>query len=196
MFLVLGLHLLLRRLYNSLLPGPTSPYGQSNTVDGGAKLSVLSDVHGIDSQSSFDRRLKFDVFFSFFFICALHGFSALKIILILSLNYWLAKKLPREYVPAATWVFNIAILFANELNQGYKYARIARFLSLQSATSPIQHWAEWLNTIGGLVPRWEVSFNVTVLRLISFNLDYYWSLGSDGQNILEVCYSMSLVDSP
>lgn len=24
--------------------------------------------------------------------------------------------------------------------------------------------------------RWEVLFNITILRLISFNLDYHWSL--------------------
>jgi len=28
---------------------------------------------------------------------------------------------------------------------------------------------------GGLLPRWEVSFNITVLRMISYNLDYYWA---------------------
>jgi hypothetical protein len=39
---------------------------------------------------------------------------------------------------------------------------------------------------GGLIPRWEVLFNITILRLISFNLDYYWSLNSPRASPVEV----------
>lgn len=48
---------------------------------------------------------------------------------------------------------------------------------------------------GGLLPRWSVNFNITVLRLISYNLDHYWAakqreLGSraagEGGSVLEV----------
>ena len=27
----------------------------------------------------------------------------------------------------------------------------------------------------GIYPRWYVSFNITMLRLVSFNMDYYWA---------------------
>lgn len=26
-----------------------------------------------------------------------------------------------------------------------------------------------------MYPRWWISFNITMLRLISFNMDYYWA---------------------
>ena len=100
-------------------------------------------------------------------------------LLILYLNYSLSKKLPKEYIPTATWVFNIGVLFANELCRGYSFGRIYSFvfpqpLSEDSLTAV--NWGTWLDGYGGLIPRWEVLFNITVLRLISFNMDYYWSL--------------------
>lgn len=50
-------------------------------------------------------------------------------------------------------------------------------------------WGAWLDSYGGLVARWEVLFNITILRLISFNLDYYWSIDKRGANGLEVSHS-------
>ena len=31
------------------------------------------------------------------------------------------------------------------------------------------------DNIPGVYPRWHISFNITMLRLVSFNLDYYWA---------------------
>lgn len=49
---------------------------------------------------------------------------------------------------------------------------------------------EWMDGFGGLMGRWEILFNIIVLRLVSFSLDYYWSL--DGRNmvggVVEVCF--------
>ena len=28
---------------------------------------------------------------------------------------------------------------------------------------------------GGFYPRWHVTFNITMLRLLSFNMDYHWA---------------------
>lgn len=33
----------------------------------------------------------------------------------------------------------------------------------------------WLVCIPGFYPRWHISFNITMLRLLSFNMDYYWA---------------------
>ena len=142
----------------------------------------------------FEQRITFDVLFSILFVFVLHGSSAFKIALVLWANYSLAKRLPRHYVPLATWCFNILVLFANELNKGYKYTRMVELASLGTAGSrgPLTGWAEWLDGHGGLVSRWEISFNVTVLRLISFNLDYYWSLAANGHDLYEVCEPLCL----
>lgn len=150
-----------------------------------------------DHTSADDRKLQrllFDLGFGILFIMALHGFSAVKILIILYINYNIATQLRREYVPAVTWIFNIGILFANELGKGYPYSTIANAVSPWSATPEgrkeqelLANWGTVLDNYGGLIPRWEILFNVTILRLISFNLDYYWSLSRPGGSPIEVC---------
>jgi hypothetical protein len=128
-----------------------------------------------------EQRASFDFGFALIFLVALHGFSALKVLLILYANFCIATRVPHKYVPAATWIFNISTLFANELGDGYKFAKIIAlftpsdgFFSQEANTA--HNWGPWLDSYGGIMPRWEVLFNITVLRLISFNMDYYFSL--------------------
>lgn len=135
--------------------------------------------------------MTFDFFFGLIFLTALHGISALKVIFILMVNYRIGKNLPRSYIPAVTWVFNLSILFANELCGGYQFERIALFLAPASSAiekdgSALVQLAKQLDDFGGIMPRWEVLFKVTVLRLISFNMDYYWSLGYPSSSPIEV----------
>ncbi|RDA93250.1 hypothetical protein CP533_6480 [Ophiocordyceps camponoti-saundersi (nom. inval.)] len=119
-------------------------------------------------------RASFDYYFAILFLVVLHGISALKVLAILHLNFRVAKGLPRRFVPAATWIFNISILFTNEMFKGYRLHPMA--VSLAPVDSSLARWAGWLDGHGGLMSRWEVLFNISVLRLISFNMDYYWSL--------------------
>lgn len=145
-----------------------------------------------------NQRISFDVGFAVVFLAALHGFSMFKILAILYLNYQIAVKLPRAYVPGATWVFNLGVLFANELLHGYHFSAIFGFF-LPSTVSEKgtlgRNFGHTLDSYGGLIPRWDVLFNFTVLRLISFNLDYYWSLNSRASSPLEVCISFPLLTS-
>ncbi|PHH75516.1 hypothetical protein CDD80_2313 [Ophiocordyceps camponoti-rufipedis] len=130
------------------------------------------------------ERVSFDYYFAILFLVILHGVSALKVLAILYINYRIAKGLPRRFVPAATWAFNIAILFANDIYHGYRLEPVAaRFAA---ADSNLVHWAGWLDGHGGLMARWEVLFNISVLRLISFNMDYYWSFEGRHAESLEV----------
>lgn len=120
---------------------------------------------------------------------ALHGVSAAKVFTILYINYQVATALPHRYVPAATWIFNIAILFANELCNGYKFSNIASVLlppQTSAAGEKSGNWGDWVDSYGGLIPRWEILFNICVLRLISFNFDYYWSLDRRAVSPVEV----------
>lgn len=102
-------------------------------------------------------------------------------------------------MPLATWIFNIGILFANELCRGYPYARIAAMLlppqTSQAGSSFDSNWGTRLDNYGGLIPRWEVLFNITVLRLISFNFDYLWSLEHRAVSPIEVCRNMPRLQS-
>lgn len=162
--ILLVVHPLLRRAYNSLTTSSSNGMSTSNSSSWDATQHLTS-------------RINFDFVSGLVFITALHGFSALKVLTILYINYCIAMRAPRHAVPGATWVFNVAVLFTNELGQGYRFSR------LTEATAPFYAGSEdlgkFLDGWGGLIPRWEVLFNITILRLIAFNMDYYWSLARD-----------------
>ena len=188
LFAIMALHPLLRRLFDSVYhaaPSVSSPSSLNGSV---LPNDSASEPSAADRR--IDQRISFDVGFSILFLLALHGFSAPKVLLILYMNYTLATRLRKEYVPLATWVFNIGILFANELGRGYPYRDISKFIlpSLGSAEESIEqgNWGTLLDAYGGLMQRWEILFNVTVLRLISFNFDYVWSLNRGMSSPVEV----------
>lgn len=161
---LLLLHPLLRKVWNSFHP--------------------LSDRGADAGARRLEQRASFDYAFAFIFLVVLHGVSAVKILLILYVNYQLATKLSRRHVPIATWSFNVLVLFANELCEGYKLGSLANHIAGPDSSAAL--WAGWLDGFGGLIPRWEVMFNIAELRLISFNLDCYWSAGSQHADPLEV----------
>ncbi|KAJ4348410.1 glycerol transporter [Didymosphaeria variabile] len=185
LFFVVLLHPVLRKLYDGFWRANT--YTQVRPSGANGLTMGLSAPAAADARMN--QRISFDVPFTIIFIIALHGFSAFKIVVILYMNYCLAKKLPRSYVPAATWIFGVGILFANEFGKGYSYATILEtFLPFPPGSKeeqPVTNFGHTLDNFGGLIPRWEVLFNFTVLRLISFNMDYYWSMNSRIGNSLE-----------
>ncbi|KAK0290554.1 glycerol transporter [Friedmanniomyces endolithicus] len=176
MAVVLILHPLLRRLYERWTSG-----------GGGGQQPEKAD--GAAANAQLQRRITYDLTFAIIFITALHGISALKVFVILWLNYQIATALPKQYVAVATWTFNIGLLFANELSGGFRIANMAALIlppqtsAAGSGSSP--GVGEWIDSYGGLVPRWEVLFNITVLRLIAFNLDYLWSLDRRASSPIE-----------
>ena len=182
LLLLLVLHPLLRRVYDSF----SRRSDNSQNTPGDARMT---------------QRIRFDYFFALVFITALHGVSALKVLAILSINYKIAKSLPRAYIPAATWIFNICTLFANELCSGYPMENAATLLagsklaSSDNETTMVM-WGRFLDSFGGLMPRWEILFNITVLRLISFNMDYYWSLDYRSASPIEVGFPSPICTLP
>ncbi|KAJ5328112.1 hypothetical protein N7452_008502 [Penicillium brevicompactum] len=142
-------------------------------------------------EAQLEQRMRFDVWVGLVFITVLHGVSALKVLFIIYINFRIGKDVPRPYVPAATWGFNICILFANELCGGYPLEKAVKFLvpgsgSTVEEASGLVQWAQIVDDLGGLMPRWEVLFKVTVLRLISFNMDNYWSVDYPAASPIEV----------
>ena len=191
MALLLILHPLLRKVYDSFRSGRTlvQANGTKHREDNLAMQAANARM---------ENRITFDLAFAAIFILALHGISALKVLLILYLNYQIATKLLREYVSIATWAFNVGILFANELCKGYPLANLATLFLPQQTTNAgekggdVPNWGVWLDSYGGLIPRWEILFNVTVLRLIAFNFDYIWMLERRGGSPVEVRCHCSL----
>ena len=192
LFAVMTLHPLVRRVFDSVYN--VAPTVSSRPLSDGSVPPNETASESIVADGRMNQRISFDVGFSLLFLLALHGFSALKVLLILYINYTLAKRLRKEYVPLATWIFNIGILFANELGKGYPYSDIANIILPFPASEkvliqqePKSNWGTVLDSYGGLIPRWEILFNVTVLRLISFNFDYIWSLNRGASSPVEVC---------
>jgi protein-cysteine N-palmitoyltransferase HHAT len=175
-------HPLLRQVYDYFI------LGEAESAPEGVKLSAAATT-----DSRLKGRTQFDYYFAILFILGLHGISALKVLVILALNYRILKGLPRHYIPATTWLFNLCVLFANELCDGYPLASIAKFFSLAEIfpeqESSLVLWAQWLDGFGGLMPRWQILFKVTILRLISYNMDYYWSFDYHSSSPIEVCCS-------
>jgi hypothetical protein len=170
---------LLRRIYESVRPLPAQ--------NGPSKGNGKNFASAIEGEARLDQRASFDFGFALIFLVAMHGFSAFKVLLILYINFAIGTRLPRKFVPTATWIFNISILFANELCQGYRFADIASYIApTDSEFGPLHAWGKWLDSYGGVMSRWEVLFNITVLRLISFNMDYYFSLDKRGGSPIEV----------
>ena len=141
---------------------------------------VVSSLQSSSSTSSkrpdqaADQRLKqrvvFDNIFSLIFLAALHGSSIFKILAILYLNYNIAVVLPRKLVPSVTWAVNVFLLIANEKCEGYHWSWVFEHIAPN-----LKEFGHRLDAYGGLLPRWEIFFKCTILRLISFNMDYYWA---------------------
>ncbi|EHY57874.1 Membrane-bound O-acyltransferase GUP1 [Exophiala dermatitidis] len=162
---LLVVHPLLRRLYERLVIKGTS-------ATNGAHAKIPSGKAEADLR--LQTRVTFDFYSALVYIAVLNGFSILKILLILYINFKIGTSLTRYLIPALTWIFNIGILFANELAQGYRFSTL--FEALAPLLPNAAEWGKFLDAHSGLNPRWEVLFKITVLRMISFNFDHYWSL--------------------
>ncbi|KAF8650593.1 hypothetical protein AX16_005178 [Volvariella volvacea WC 439] len=112
--------------------------------------------------------IPFNLAFSILMLLGLHGTSIIKILLILTTNYVIGKACRGHMLgPILTWIFNAAVLFANDIFDGY------RFGALMPALESLDSWQ-------GIYPRWNLSFNITMLRLVSFNMDFYWACKAHG----------------
>lgn len=169
MAILVVLHPLLRRAYERLITPPSLLHANGETSS--------KPSHDAATNARLDSRVRFDLTFAILFIIALHGVSAFKILILLYINFQIATAFPRNLVGISTWTFNIAVLFANELCHGYPLASI-----IPSGA--------FLDSYGGLIPRWEVLFNFTVLRLIAYNFDYVWMLDQREASPVEVHLSV------
>ncbi|GAA5825473.1 hypothetical protein JCM5353_005315 [Sporobolomyces roseus] len=115
-------------------------------------------------------RSYFILSFSLCMLAALHGTSLIKMLVILYANWSIARlafeekrgRVRREWVPFLTWGFNVGMLFANSIYGGYEFGSISASLA-------------WLDDYKGLLPRWQIMWNISMLRIISFNMELYWS---------------------
>ena len=91
---------------------------------------------------------------------AIHGANALKIIALSLAGFMLACTFRGSiFSPLLTWAFAMTTLWLLEWHT-LTFTRLG---------------LPWLDAHLGLYSRWHVIFNVSILRMISFNLDYYFS---------------------
>lgn len=57
-------------------------------------------------------------------------------------------------------------MFVNEYYDGYRFVSV------------LGPGFAWLDDIEGVQARWHILFNFAMVRLISFNMDYYWACNS------------------
>lgn len=101
-------------------------------------------------------RPRFDLVFGLLYVVALHGTNVVRIVVHVVAMYAMAKHIanPRA-AKAALWTYGILTLFANEKLRHYR-----------------THVGFLDNGFHGIVPRWDIFYNFTLLRMLSFALDY------------------------
>ena len=89
----------------------------------GLKYAYMRPILRDSSPANNLHRVPFYLIFSLIMLTILHGASVLKVLVILSANYALAKATggTRFAVPV-TWLFNAGVLLANEWYEGYAFA--------------------------------------------------------------------------
>ncbi|PWN28141.1 putative GUP1-Multimembrane-spanning protein essential for proton symport of glycerol [Jaminaea rosea] len=128
----------------------------------------LSTSGGAAATSPRRNRLPFLLGFTTLFLLALHGVNSLKLLTILIANYQLYRLVAgRAYVaPLLIWTFNVSMLAAVHWNDGFPWGRLLG-----------EQVAGWLDEqpYTGLLPRWQINFNISMLRLVSYGLDRHWA---------------------
>ena len=79
--------------------------------------------------------------------------------------------------PILTWTFNIGLLFANDHFEGYPWVRLSPILA-------------WMDEYQGALTHWFVHWNIMTLRLISYNMDFYWSWKVKREELRSVSHSL------
>ncbi|KAJ2780464.1 glycerol transporter [Coemansia javaensis] len=97
------------------------------------------------------------------FVVVLSGASIAFVAALAAGNYALARRVAgRRWAPAAIWAYNMLMLFSNEHFRGYRFGAVHEGLA-------------WLDSHRGLLRRWDITFNLTMLRMVSFAIDHHWS---------------------
>ncbi|KAJ7973973.1 MBOAT (membrane bound O-acyl transferase) family protein [Quillaja saponaria] len=116
--------------------------------------------------------------FSLIYLLYLHGACIIFVLSIASVNFLLVKMFAqRRYFSLAIWSYNIFFLLCNRVYEGYSFSIFG------------QQWA-YLDNFRGTF-RWQICFNLVILRMISFGYDYHWAHQDshfDQKKHLQRCY--------
>lgn len=121
--------------------------------DGVAPLALLLTANALANRMT-GGRIRGRLVAAIILLVVLHGVRAVEPLVLVAVNYAVARRLrhTRLLVPF-TWLYAITSLFWLD--------RVSRR----------DHWPQWTVALSGAMPRWTVVFKMSVLRLISFNID-------------------------
>ncbi|SCU93296.1 LADA_0G02322g1_1 [Lachancea dasiensis] len=108
------------------------------------------------------QKATFDLVFGLIFLFAAHGINAIRVLTHVLISFAIAKCFRKRTKLAVllTWVYGISTLFINNSYWNYPFGNI------MSALSPLD------TSFKGIIERWDVFYNFTLLRTLSFNMDF------------------------
>ncbi|KAI9480837.1 MAG: MBOAT, membrane-bound O-acyltransferase family-domain-containing protein [Benjaminiella poitrasii] len=122
---------------------------------------LIQSTYAKNCDSRVKRKTTFNLIVSLIVITSLHGTGLIKVLVIITTSYILGRiGRGSKWNPFLTWTFNLWVLFMNERYNGYTFESLFGLA--------------WMDHYQGLLPRWHILFNFTMLRLVSYNMDYYW----------------------
>ncbi|GME93774.1 unnamed protein product [Ambrosiozyma monospora] len=108
------------------------------------------------------RRTLFDLVYGVSFLFVAHGFNFIRIIFHVSVMYFFGTFVSSRNKKLALillWSYGIGTLFLNDKYRQVKFGQIMSSLS-------------FMDSFRGIIERWDVFFNFTLLKMLSFNLDF------------------------
>lgn len=121
----------------------------------GGVSRVLRHAFGM----GYRHRMMYILAFSVLFLAYLHGVCALHVLLLVTANWALSQVLigkSRRISMACVWISNLVLLVVIRITDGFLF------------TSP-GFFAEYRGVF-----RWEICYNLTMLRMISYSMDMLW----------------------
>lgn len=107
-------------------------------------------------------KFKFDALLGAVVLFGAHGVNSLRILAHITIMYSIAHlfKKWKKFAVVLTWVYGVSTLFINDNFRAYPFGLV------WSVLSPLDSMNR------GIIERWDVFFNFSLLRMISYNLDF------------------------
>ncbi|GAM17403.1 hypothetical protein SAMD00019534_005780 [Acytostelium subglobosum LB1] len=129
-------------------------------------LSTIIRKYGGSSINNINSRLLYYIIASLLFLLFVHGSSTIIIVAIALSNFGISRFFARSsLLPLVTWAFNGFILWTSYIYSGYQFSSLA----ILGSYGPL------LDSYHGSLA-WETYFKMSMLRFISYNMDYYWMM--------------------
>lgn len=108
------------------------------------------------------EKVKFDFWFGLIFLVGAHGVNSLRVLFHMMVMFSLAKifKRQRPLATACVWIYGVGSLFINNSYRNLPFGQILPILK------PLD------GSYTGIIARWDVFYNFTLLRAISFDMDF------------------------